>query len=208
MDGTVMDSLEDMWYSVNHTLARFSMPAVTLDQTRRYVGNGARRLIEQAVPAGTDTETVEKVLNYYVPYYAEHCMDNTKPYAGIPEIMSELKAAGIRQVIVSNKPDIATAEIAEVFFSGLTDFAVGEKEGIRRKPWPDMVYAALDRLQLSKEECVYVGDSEVDYATAVNSGLDCISVLWGFRSRELLESNGAKVFVETPWELRDLILNA
>ena len=206
MDGTVMNTIEDLNDSVNFTLRHFRMPEIRLADTMRFVGNGARRLIEQAVPAGTGGETLEKVLEYYVNYYKAHCMIKTAPYEGITELMKRLQEAGLRQVIISNKPDPATREIAERFFGGLTEFAIGERPGLRRKPWPDMVDASVKRLALKKQDCVFVGDSEVDCITAKNAELDCISVLWGFRDRQTLAEAGASVFAESPAELGDIIL--
>ena len=206
MDGTVMNTIDDLNDSVNASLRHFGMPGISREDTLRFIGNGARRLIEQAVPAGTGEDMLEEVLKYYVNYYQSHCMIKTAPYDGITELMKSLRDAGVRQVIVSNKPDAATKEIAGRFFEGLAEFVIGEREGLRRKPWPDMVDAAVGLLGLSKEDCVYVGDSEVDLATAVNAGLHCISVLWGFRDRKTLEDAGALSFAETPAELGNMIL--
>ncbi len=206
MDGTVMNTIEDLRDSVDHSLKHFGMPGISLEDTMRFIGNGARRLIEQAVPKGTENDLLEEVLKYYVNYYQNHCMIKTAPFDGITDLMRRLKEAGIRQVIVSNKPDAATKEIAERFFSGLTEFVIGEKEGLRRKPWPDMVDAAVSRLGLTKDECVYVGDSEVDVATAKNAAVQCISVLWGFRDRKTLEEAGAAAYAQTPEELGDMII--
>ena len=153
-----------------------------------------------------ENDLLEEVLKYYVNYYQNHCMIKTAPFKGITDLMRRLKEAGIRQVIVSNKPDAATKEIAERFFSGLTEFVIGEKEGLRRKPWPDMVDAAIGRLGLTKDECVYVGDSEVDVATAKNAAVQCISVLWGFRDRKTLEEAGAAAYAQTPEKLGDMII--
>ena len=206
MDGTVMNTIEDLCDSVNASLAVFGMPPISLAETMRYVGNGAGRLIEQSVPEGTDRETFERVLKYYVNYYQDHCMIKTGPYDGIVPLMQRLQKDGLRQVIISNKPDAATREIADRFFRGYTEFVIGEREGLRRKPWPDMVFAAVEQLGLPKEECVFVGDSEVDFATAKNAEMDCISVLWGFRDEALLRRAGAELFVRTPEELGDLLL--
>ena len=206
LDGTVMNTIDDLNDSVNYTLRHFSMPEISLNDTMRFIGNGARRLIEQAVPPDTDAELLEQALSYYVNYYQGHCMIKTAPFAGIIELMTRLGEAGIRQVIVSNKPDAATREIAERYFTGLTEFAIGEKEGLRRKPWPDMVDAAVETLGLSKRDCVFIGDSEVDIATARNAEVNCISVLWGFRDKKTLEDAGAEAFAETPEKLGDLIL--
>ena len=206
MDGTVMNTIDDLNDSVNASLRHFGMPGISREDTLRFIGNGARRLIEQAVPAGTGEDMLEEVLKYYVNYYQSHCMIKTAPYDGITELMKSLRDAGVRQVIVSNKPDAATREIAERYFTGLTEFAIGEKEGLRRKPWPDMVDAAVETLGLSKRDCVYIGDSEVDIATARNAEVNCISVLWGFRDKKTLEDAGAEAFAETPEKLGDLIL--
>ena len=206
LDGTVMNTIEDLNDSVNAALQAFSLPEITLPDTMRFVGNGARRLMEQAVPEGTDPDRFEAILKYYVNYYQDHCLIKTGPYPGIPALMERLRAAGMRQVIISNKPDAATREIADRFFPGVTEFVIGEREGLRRKPWPDMVFAAIRRLGFSKDECVLIGDSEVDISTAENAGVDCISVLWGFRDEEVLRSAGATVFAHTAEELREILL--
>lgn len=206
LDGTVMNTIDDLNDSVNATLRAFSLPEITLSDTMHFVGNGARRLMEQAVPVGTDPDRFESILQYYVNYYQDHCLIKTGPYPGIPALMELLRAEGVRQVIISNKPDAATREIADRFFPGVTEFVIGEREGLRRKPWPDMVLAAIRQLDLSKEECVLVGDSEVDVNTAGNAGVDCISVLWGFRDEELLRSAGANVFARTAEELKEILL--
>ena len=206
LDGTVMDTIEDLNDAVNFTLREFGLPEITRTETMRYVGNGARRLMEQSVPAGTDPVLFETILGYYVNYYQEHCMVKTGPYPGIPALLEQLHAAGLRQVIISNKPDAATKEIAERFFPGIMESVVGEREGLRRKPWPDMVFAAIETLGLTGEECVLIGDSEVDITTAKNAGVDCISVLWGFREEVLLRNAGAKTLVRTPEELAGILL--
>lgn len=208
MDGTVLDTLEDMRDSVNASLRHFSLPELTLEQVRTYVGNGARRLIEQAVPEGSGSALTERVLAYYKPYYDAHCRIKTKAYEGILPLMTELREHGLRLGIISNKPDTAVRELAEDFFPGLLEIAVGENEsaGVRRKPWPDSVNTAVRLLGLSKSRCVYVGDSEVDIATAKNAGLDCISVCWGFRSREELKRACASVIVGNTEELKAELL--
>lgn len=206
MDGTVMNTIEDLNDSVNASLQAFGLPQITLADTMRFVGNGARRLMEQAVPAGTDPDRFETILEYYVNYYQKHCLIKTGPYPGIPELMRSLQAAGLRQVIISNKPDAAAREIADRYFPDFAEFVIGEKDGLRRKPWPDMIFAAIERLGVPREECVYAGDSEVDIDTARNAGIDCISVLWGFRERKVLEAAGAMAFARTPEELCGLLL--
>ena len=206
MDGTVLYTLEDLHDAINAALAHFGMPALTLEQVRAYVGNGSARLVELAVPEGTTEEKRQAVLDWYKPYYDAHCNVKTRPYDGIPELMRQLRAAGLRLVIISNKPDSAVRLLAEDHFPGLLDLAVGETARVRRKPWPDMIEVSAARLGLDKSRCLYVGDSEVDVLTARNAGIDCASVCWGFRSREqLLEAGAAHIF-DSADSLRDWIL--
>ena len=205
MDGTVLDTLEDLKNAVNAALAAFGRPALTLEQVRAYVGNGSRRLIELALGEGAE---IDRMLAWYKPWYDAHCRILTRPYPGVLPLMERLKAAGVRQAIVSNKPDSAVRALAGDFFPGLAECAVGEREseGVRRKPWPDMLNAVRAQMALPPEDCLYVGDSEVDILTAANAGLRCVSVSWGFRSREQLIAAGAQILVDTPEELGALIL--
>ena len=209
MDGTVLDTLEDLKNAVNAALAAFGRSALTLEQVRAYVGNGSRRLIELALGEDASPEEIERMLAWYKPWYDAHCRILTRPYPGILPLMERLKAAGVRQAIVSNKPDSAVRALAADFFPGLAEFAVGEREseGIRRKPWPDMLDAAREQMGLEREDCLYVGDSEVDLLTAANAGLRCVSVTWGFRSREQLLAAGAGTLADTPEALAALILS-
>ena len=208
MDGTVLDTLRDLNAAVNRALAEFGFPPQSLDETRRKVGNGSRRLLECSVPQGTENETVERLLAWYLPYYNAHANDTTAPYAGVPELLGELRAAGCGLAVVSNKPDRTVKELAAIHFPDLLAAAIGENEagGVRRKPWPDTLLAAADVLGVKPEECLYVGDSEVDVLTAARAGMDCASVLWGFRSREELEAAGAKRLFETPEDLKEYLL--
>lgn len=210
MDGTVLDTLEDLKNATNAAMEAFGHPTLTLDQVRRYVGNGSRRLIELALGEGAEPAEIDRVLSWYVPWYDAHCRILTRPYPGILPLMERLRAAGLRQAIVSNKPDSAVKALNADFFRGIPELAVGEREseGIRRKPWPDMPDAVQRQMGLRCEDCVYVGDSEVDLKTAENAGLRCISVTWGFRSREQLLAAGAQTLVDTPDELAGLILRA
>lgn len=201
MDGTVLDTLQDLTDSVNAALARFNMPARRPQEIRSFLGNGAQRLIELSVPAGTEAAETRRVLDFYKPYYDEHCRIKTAPYAGIVELMRALKAMGVKQAVVSNKPDAAVRELAAEFFPGLLESAIGESAAVRRKPSPDTVEAAMSEMGLTARECVYVGDSEVDIATAKNAGMDCISVAWGFRDEPELVAAGANTIVRTVPEL-------
>ena len=208
MDGTVLETLRDLNSAINHTMEHFGYKTQSLEQTKYNVGNGSRRLIERSVPAGTSDGEIERILDYYLPYYNAHSNETTAPYDGITELMKALKAEGLRLAIVSNKPDETVRELSEVYFSGLLETGVGENErkGIRRKPAPDTALSAAALMGLEPGECLYVGDSEVDVLTAKNAGMDCASVLWGFRTEQELREAGAKLFFSTPEELGEFIM--
>jgi phosphoglycolate phosphatase len=205
MDGTVLETLADLTDAVNFTLRHFNMPERSVKEVRRFLGNGARRLITLSVPEGTDEETLERVLQFYVPYYNEHCRIKTAPYPGITALMEQLKVDGVKQAVISNKPDASTRALAADFFGDLLELAVGESAAVRRKPAPDMVLAAVRELGLAVDDCVYVGDSEVDIATAKNAGMACISVAWGFRDEPELVASGASLIVRSTEELYEAI---
>ncbi len=189
LDGTLLDSLEDLKDSVNHTLAEYGLPERSLEEIRRFVGNGARRLIALSMP-GKDTDPdMEAVLRDYQVYYTAHSQIKTKPYDGIPAALERL-GKNYPMAVVSNKPDDAVKVLCAEYFPGV--YALGEAEGCPRKPAPDMVKKAMAALHV--DACVYVGDSEVDVKTAANAGVPCLSVLWGFRDRETLEQAGGKYF--------------
>lgn len=201
MDGTVLDTLADLTDAVNVSLRRFGLPEQPAMHVRDVLGNGARRLIMGCLPEGTDERTADAVLEFYKPYYDAHCREKTAPYPGITELMQRLRDAGVKQAVVSNKPDGAVKELAELFFGGLIESAVGESETVRLKPCPDAVLAAAKLMGVSKDECVYVGDSEVDIETARRAGMDCISVAWGFRDEDMLRAEGAMCIVRSAEEL-------
>ena len=200
LDGTLLDTLQDLATSVNYALRQHRMPEHSIDDVRRFVGNGVRRLMERAVPEGAANPAFEAAFATFREYYMEHSLDTTRPYDGIPELIHELKQRGCRMAVVSNKMMAATQELVHHFFPEI-EVAIGEHEaeGIRKKPAPDTVFAAMK--QLGQGSAVYVGDSDVDLATARNSGLPCISVLWGFRDRDFLLAHGATTFVEKPCEI-------
>ncbi len=205
MDGTVLNTLDDLADSVNYVLAKFGMPERRPDEYRQFFGNGIKHALTCAVPPLTADDTIEEMLPYFREHYNKHCLDKTRPYDGIIELMKILKDKGYKMAIVSNKIDSAVKELNDRFFSDYVSIAVGERPGISRKPAPDMVLAALGELGSSSEEAVYVGDSEVDIRTAANSGLSCIAVLWGFRSRDQLIKCGATTFASNPSEVVDLL---
>ena len=206
MDGTVLNTLDDLAASVNYVLTRFGMPTHCTEDYRQYFGNGIRYALQCAAPDGTDEETIDQMLPVFREHYNAHCLDKTGPYEGIPELMKCLRERGFKIAIVSNKIDSAVKELSDQFFHDCVDVAIGEREGIRRKPAPDTVLQALAELKSAKAEAVYVGDSEVDLKTAANAGLPCITVLWGFRSKEFLAEQGATVFAGTPKEVLDLLI--
>ncbi len=201
MDGTVLDTLDDLTDAVNAALRRFGFAAQPRSHVRKALGNGARRLIMGCLPENVDPAAAEAVLEFYKPYYDAHCREKTAPYPGITALMQRLRDAGVKQAVVSNKPDSAVKELAELFFHGLIESAVGESETVRLKPCPDAVLAAAKLMGVSKDECVYVGDSEVDIETARNAGMDCISVAWGFRNEDMLRAEGASLIVHNADEL-------
>lgn len=205
MDGTVLYTLPDLHLALNMALADFSLPPITLDDTRRFVGNGIRRLVEQAVPAGTDPAAVQGVIEAFHGYYAVHSNDTTAPYDGIPEMLADLRAKGIKTAIVSNKPDYGVQALAKAHFSDTVDFSIGQQEGIPRKPAPDMAYRALEALGVTAEQAVYVGDSESDILTARHAQMPGILVTWGFRDRQTLTENGAEYLIDSPADLYPLL---
>ncbi len=198
LDGTLLDTLEDLKDAVNYAMCQYGLPQHTLEEIRRFVGNGIRRLLELSVPEGEAHPAFEEILKTFRAYYSEHCMDQTKPYAGIEEMLRQLKREGYAMAIVSNKVDSAVKTLNREHFGELVEVAIGETQGIARKPAPDMIEKALQKLNKTKESAVYVGDSEVDLATAANAGLPCISVLWGFREKDFLAARGALQFAATP----------
>ncbi len=205
LDGTLLDTLDDLRDALNHALAAHAYPTRTLDETRRFVGNGIRNLVARGVPAGTAEADIDAVFATFKPYYQAHCLDKTRPYEGILELLERLKQTGYPTAVVSNKADAAVQTLCDRFFPGVVDFAVGERQNVRRKPAPDSVFAALDALKVSREQAVYVGDSEVDIQTAHNAGLPCISVAWGFRTEKTLLEAGAERLARTPPELWELL---
>lgn len=205
LDGTLLDTLLDLTDAVNYALRESGMPERTIDEVRRFVGNGVRRLMELAVPDGFLNPAFEEVFSKFREYYGVHCNDRTKAYDGVTELLRELKSEGYALAIVSNKLDSAVKELSEIYFEGIVKVAIGEKAGIAKKPAPDTVYEALKELGMPKESAVYVGDSEVDVMTAKNAGLPCISVLWGFREEAVLREYGVSQFAHTPAEVRNFL---
>ena len=206
MDGTVLDTLGDLAAAVNHTLREFSMPERSIAEVAAALGNGAAYLIAHTVPDGTPKELTDKVLAAYAPYYDAHCDILTGPYVGIVPLMQKLRERGVKLAVISNKQDTAVKPLAEKYFPGLLEIAVGESAEVRRKPNPDAVLAALCHIGVEREEAIYVGDTEVDLQTARNAGMECASVDWGFRTREQLVEIGAEHIFDTVQELEEYLL--
>lgn len=205
LDGTLTDTLTDLKNSVNFALGEMNFPERSLDEVRQFVGNGVRRLIYLSVPENTPDEISEQCLSIFKEHYKSNSLVETKPYDGIVPMLESLKNKGIKTAVVTNKMQEAAVDIVEKFFSGLIDEAIGQVDGIAQKPQPDGVYAALKKLEVTKDKAVYVGDSDVDCKTAHNAGIPCIGVSWGFRGRKVLAENGADYIIDSPSELLELI---
>lgn len=201
LDGTLLDTLDDLSNAANAALAHFGYPLRTREEIRAFVGNGVGVLMEKALPTGHAREQYEQALAWFRTYYAAHAQDNTRPYDGVEELLCALHARGTPFAIVSNKPEEAVRALNARYFGGMAAFCAGDVPTRRRKPAPDSVCAALDALGVRAEEAVYVGDSEVDVQTAQNAALDLIAVDWGFRSRAQLLAAGAQHIVSTPQDL-------
>lgn len=201
LDGTLLSSLDDLAASTNYALRWAGMPERTLEEVRMFVGNGGKLLMERAIPDGQQNPRFEEVYAKFREHYLKHNLDRTHPYDGVLDLLAELKRRGKKLAIVSNKFYAATQDLAHHFFADTIEVAIGERENIRKKPAPDTVLEALRQLGASKDGAVYIGDSDVDVMTAKNSGLPCISVLWGFRDKEFLIEHGATSFVETPHDI-------
>ncbi len=203
LDGTLLDTLTDLAEATNHALRTHGMPERSLGEVRAFVGNGVRMLMRRAIPGGEENALFEETFRTFREYYLVHSLDATRPYDGIPELLTQLKARGKRMAVVSNKFCAATQELCRHFFPDTIEVAIGENEaaGIRKKPAPDTVTEALRQLGITKDKAVYIGDSDVDLATARNAGLPCISVLWGFRDKDFLIAHGATTFATRPEEI-------
>ena len=207
LDGTLLNTLADLRDSTNFALKKFNFPERTTDEVRNFVGNGLRMLVKRAVPQGTNDKTVDAVLSEMKAHYREHYHDGTVPYDGIFPFLHKMKRCGLRMAIVSNKANPMVQLLRTLYFDDLIPVAVGELDGVPRKPAPDMVRIAMQRLGCTEENTVYIGDSEVDIETAKNTGLPCLSVGWGFRTEESLRSAGAETIYCSPAELQEALIS-
>lgn len=199
LDGTLLNTLQDLKDSTNYALEQFGFPKHSIEEIRQFVGDGVRKLIERAVPENCSTETTEKCLSIFKQHYAENMYNHTKPYNGILEILTKLKSQGVKIGVVSNKFDFAVKELCKKYFDNLIDIAIGQADDVPKKPAPDGVFKAMKELGATNNDSIYIGDSEVDVATAKNSNLPCIGVTWGFRDKKDLE--GAEYIINSPSEL-------
>lgn len=201
LDGTLLSTLADLAASTNYALRTHHMPERSLDEVRRFVGNGVKKLMERAIPDGLNNPLFEETFATFRQHYMQHNLDTTQPYPGIMQLIEQLKAEGKNIAVVSNKFYAATRELCRHFFGDLVPVAIGEREDIRKKPAPDTVIEALRELGVDKEGAVYIGDSDVDIMTAKNSGMPCMSVLWGFRDKEFLLEHGATTLISQPEDM-------
>lgn len=205
LDGTLLYTLEDLMESVNHTLEKFGYETKTLEEVSKHVGNGVQHLVRMMLPENISDDDFNEYYEFFKKYYSEHCCDKTHPYDGIVETLKVLKYRGVKVGILSNKFQSAAEEVCEHYFKDLYDIVVGESETCKRKPSPDGINLICDKFEVSKEEVLFFGDSEVDIKTAENANIYCVSVLWGYRDRDLLTDNGAKVFITNPLDIIDII---
>lgn len=205
LDGTLLNTLDDLADAVNFVMREHGYPERTLEEVRYFVGNGIRRLMEQAVPEQVTGEEFEQVFEEFKSYYTSHCQIKTCAYEGIMSLLQDLHEMGYAMAIVSNKNHAAVCELNDIYFKEYIEVAIGQREGIRKKPAPDTVLQALNALGKEKETAIYVGDSEVDFVTAENSGMDCVLVSWGFRTTEELRGFAPKAFIDQPMELTGVL---
>ena len=209
LDGTLLDTLDDLTDSMNYILGKHNFPLRTRDEVRNFVGNGVRKLVERAVPPEykADEEFIDKFYDDFSLYYNSHSDIKTSPYPGTLDMLDKLLHSGFDIAIVSNKIDSAVKSLSAKFFGERIKSAIGEKPSVRHKPEPDMVFMAMEEMGADKENSIYIGDSEVDIQTAKNAGIPCISVLWGFKDRNFLEDSGATTIVESMEELGERLVN-
>lgn len=201
LDGTLLNTLDDLASSCNYALRTNGFPERTVDEVRQFVGNGVKKLMERAIPCGLENPLFEQVFTDFRQYYLEHGLDTTQPYPGVMDMLERLHGSRKKIAVVSNKFNAATNELCRHFFADYVSVAIGERENVRKKPAPDTVLEALRQLHCDKCGTVYIGDSDVDIMTAQNCGIPCISVLWGFRDKDFLLAHSATRFVTSPAEI-------
>lgn len=206
LDGTLLNTIDDLADAGNHVCTLHSWPTHTVDAFKLMVGNGIPKLVERFAPQGTSQEMLDQAYQEFMDWYGVHKEDKTAPYAGMPEVAKTLREAGVSIAVLSNKADVMAGPVVEHYYPGIFPVVQGALPGLPTKPDPTLLYKLMERLGATREDTLFVGDSNVDIRTAKNGGLTGCGVLWGFRSREELEAAGADVIVSTPQELQDLIL--
>ena len=205
LDGTLLYTIEDLTDSTNYALKHFDYPTRTVEEITNFVGNGVRLLIERAIPDGKDNPNLEECLTLFKTHYSNNMFNKTKPYDNIIDTLKELKKQNYKTAVVSNKFDSAVKELCNKYFEGLINSAVGQRDNVNKKPAPDAVFEVMKELNVTREQCIYVGDSEVDIKTAENAGMPCISVTWGYKSIDFLYKNGAETLIYSPEEILELV---
>lgn len=206
LDGTLLYTLEDLKDSVNFALIKYDCPCRSLDEVRDFVGNGVKVLIERSMPEGCNNPSFDKCLKCFKEHYAKNMYNKTKLFDGIEEMLDTLKSRGYKIAVVSNKFDTAVKDLCKKYFGEKVEVAIGESEGVRKKPAPDSVIKAINILGCDKDLTYYIGDSEVDIETAQNSRLKCISVSWGYKDKDFLKKHGAEIIVDKPCEIADFLI--
>ncbi len=206
MDGTILDTIDDIANSVNYSLKKYGFGERTLEDILSFVGNGIHRTLEKSVPPGTADSVVDILFDCYNEHYKVNCAVNTRPFDGIKEVIEELRKAGVYTAVVSNKEDRDAKVLSDMFFGGLFDCVVGRKKNTRRKPYPDSTLDVLSHLGISTREALYIGDSEVDYETAKNASVDVALVTWGFRKESFLSAFEPNYLVKIPNEILKIML--
>lgn len=206
LDGTILDTLEDLTDAVNYSLKQCGYSQRTMDEIRSFVGNGIRKLLERSILESYTVQELDNLHSIFTEYYSKHCADKTEPYDNIVDVIRQLRAAGIKTAVISNKADYAVQILCKQYFEGLFDITVGARENIRKKPAPDAVFEVLNLLKTDSAKAVYIGDSDVDIETAGNAHMDCITVTWGFKDVGYLKQMGAKLTVSKTDELLSLLI--
>lgn len=201
MDGTILNTIDDIAGAINYVLDIHGYPRRTVDEVKSFVGNGLKRALELSLPDGVAGDVLNQLFTELVAYYNEHSNITTRPYEGIVEVIHKLREQGKIVAVVSNKRVEAVRDLCDIYFAGCFDMALGDQDGIARKPAPDMTNMVIEHYGILKDKCVYIGDSDVDLMTARNTEIDCIAVTWGFRTREFLVEHGAEIIIDSPWEL-------
>lgn len=207
LDGTLLDTLRDLASAVNFALRKFSFPERTVDEVRSFIGNGVVKLMERSTPDGIDDDTQQRCLDTFRKYYLQHMSDTTAPYANVTDLLLELRAKGVKIAVVSNKLHPAVEDLCESYFPGLIDKAIGVSVEEERKPSPINVIKTMELFEADEDNCIYIGDSEVDVQTAHNAKVKCIGVTWGFRGKECLMAHGCEFIADSTDQVKEIVLN-